>query len=109
MDKKKNNGKMSIKVNSAPYKLAKKKIKNSNKNYCRWVPIFSRPPISNVRPGPEVIKLLSCSFFYLTEHKFSTAYKQIKKFLALSLSDVVFIMLINVKMPTISRINFVLS
>ena len=38
------------------------------------------------------------------------------KFLALSLSDVVFIMLINVKMPTIvgiltfmSRINFVLS
>ena len=31
----------------------------------------------------------------------------IKKFLALSLSDVVFIMLINVKMPTImSRINF---
>ena len=39
-----------------------------------------------------------------------------KKFLALSLSDVVFTMLINVKMPTIvgiltfmSRINFVLS
>ena len=39
-----------------------------------------------------------------------------KKFLALSFSDVVFIMLINVKMPTIvgiltfmSRINFVLS
>ena len=39
-----------------------------------------------------------------------------KKFLDLSLSDVVFIMLINVKMPTIigiltfmSRINFVLS
>ena len=38
------------------------------------------------------------------------------KFLALSLSDVVFILLINVKMPTIvsiltcmSRINFVLS
>ena len=42
-------------------------------------------------------------------------YRQIKKFLALSLSDVVFIMLINVKMPTIGgiltfmRINFVLS
>ena len=43
-------------------------------------------------------------------------YGQIKKFLALSLSDVVFIMLINVKMSTIvgilksmSRINFVLS
>ena len=39
----------------------------------------------------------------------------LKQFLALSLSDVVFIMLINVKMPTIveiltfmSRINFVL-
>ena len=39
-----------------------------------------------------------------------------KKFLALSLSDVAFIMLINVKMPTIvgiltfmSRINFLLS
>ena len=39
-----------------------------------------------------------------------------KKFLALSLSDVVFIMLINVKMPTVvgiltfmSRINFMLS
>ena len=57
------------------------------------------------------------------EHEVSTAqkklkYRQIKKFLALSLSDVVFIMLLNVKMPTIvmvgiltfmSRINFVLS
>ena len=43
-------------------------------------------------------------------------YRQIKKFLALNLLDIVFIMLINVKMPTIvgiltfmSRINFVLS
>ena len=43
-------------------------------------------------------------------------YRQIKVFLALSLSDVVFIMLINVKMPTsvgiltfMSKINFVLS
>ena len=56
-----------------------------------------------------------------TEHKISTVheklkYRQIKKFLALSLSDVLFIMLINVKMPTIvgiltfiSMINFVLS
>ena len=56
-----------------------------------------------------------------TEHEISTAHKklkylQMKKFLAVSLSDVVFIMLINVKMPTIvgiltfiSRINFVLS
>ena len=56
-----------------------------------------------------------------TEHEISTAhtkikYRQMKKFLALSLSDVRLIMLINVKMPTIvgiiifmSRINFVLS
>ena len=46
----------------------------------------------------------------------NTKYRQIKKFLASNLLDVVFIMLINVKMPTIvgiltfmSRINFVLS
>ena len=44
-----------------------------------------------------------------------TKYRQMKKFLALSLSDVLFIMLINVKMPIVSiltfmrRINFVLS
>ena len=57
-----------------------------------------------------------------TEYEISTAkkkkktYRQIKKFLALSLSDLVFIMLINVKMPTIvgiltfmSRINFMLE
>ena len=44
------------------------------------------------------------------------SHSHIKKFLALSLSDVVFIMLINVKMPTIfgiltfmSRINFMLG
>ena len=62
------------------------------------------------------------TFFMLnsTEHEISTAHKklkygQMKKFLALSLSDVVFIMLTNVKMPTIvgiltfmSRINFML-
>ena len=66
------------------------------------------------RSGLEVIKL----FLMLssTEHEISTAHKQLKKFLAISLSDVVFIMLINVKMPTIvgiltfmSRINFMLS
>ena len=63
------------------------------------------------------------TFFMLnsTEHEISTAqkklkYRQIKKFLALSFSDVIFIMLINVKMPIIvgiltfmSRTNFVLS
>ena len=55
------------------------------------------------------------------EHEIVTAhkklkYRQIKKFLALSLSDGVFILLKNVKMPTIvgiltfmSRINFVHS
>ena len=54
-------------------------------------------------PGPEVLKL----FFMLNSagHEISTAhiklkYRQIKKFLALSLSYVVFIMLKNVKMPT---------
>ena len=43
-------------------------------------------------------------------------YRKIKKFLALRLSDVIFIMLINVKMPTVvgiltfmNRINVVLS
>ena len=63
------------------------------------------------------------TFFMLnsTKHEISTAhkklkYRQIKKFLALSHSDIVFILLINVKMPTIvgiltfkSRINFMLS
>ena len=54
-----------------------------------------------------------------TEHRISTApkkklkYQQIKQFLVLSLLDVIFIMLINVKMTTLvgilifmSRINF---
>ena len=71
-----------------------------------------------VVPGPKIIKLFTCStqlsmkFQLLT----NTKYRQIKKFLALSFSDVVFIMHINVKMPTIvgiltfmSIINFVLS
>ena len=65
-------------------------------------------------PGPRDYKRV----FMLdsTEHEISTAYRIVKKFLALSLSDVVFIMLINVKMSTIvgiltfmSRIIFVLS
>ena len=66
------------------------------------------------------------TFFVLnsTEHEISSAHKNLKneqqmeKFLALNISDVVFILLLNVKMPTIiiadiltfmSRINFVLS
>ena len=69
------------------------------------------------RPGLTAIKLFSCStqlstkFQLLIKTKITT-----KTFPAFSLSDVVFIMLINVKMPTIvgiltfmSRINFVLS
>ena len=63
---------------------------------------------SNVRKitannSPEVIKLFSCStqlsmkFQLLNKLK----YRQMKKFIALSLSDVVYIMLINVKMQTI--------
>ena len=69
-------------------------------------------------PGSKVIKLFSCSTQLSTKFQLliKLKYRQIKKFLALSLSDVVFIMLINVKMPTVvgiltfmSRINFVLS
>ena len=40
-------------------------------------------------------------FAELDNCSFKLKYQQIKKCLALSLSDVVFIMLINVKMPTI--------
>ena len=48
------------------------------------------------QPGLEVIKLFSCSTQLST--KFQLLIKtKIPKFLALSLSDVVFIMLINVK------------
>ena len=66
---------------------------------------------------PRGYKLFSCStrlsrkFQLLIKTKIPT-----KKFLAVSLSDVAFIMLINVQMPAIvgiltfmSRINFVLS
>ena len=74
--------------------------------------------LEKIKPGPEVIKLFSCStqlsmkFQLLIKLK----YEQMMEFLAFSLSDVVFILLINVKMPTIvgvlafmSRINFMLS
>ena len=66
----------------------------------------------------EVIKLFSCSTQLSTKFQLlmKQKYRQMKKFLALSLSDVVFIKLINVRMPTIvgiltlmSRTNFVLS
>ena len=56
--------------------------------------------------GPKVINFFSCSTQLSTKFKLlkKLKYQQIKKFLALSLSDVVFIMLINVKMPTIAGI-----
>ena len=73
--------------------------------------------ITRMKPSPEVIKLFSCSTQLST--KFQPLIKTkmpTKKFLALYLSDVVIIMLINDKMPTIvgiltfkSRINFKLS
>ena len=68
--------------------------------------------VDRISTGPEIIKLFSCST--QLSMKFQMLIKTIiltKKFLALSLSDV-FIMQINVKIPTsvvIRRINFVLS
>ena len=70
-----------------------------------------------MKTGSEVIKLFSCSTQLSTKFQLliKTKYRKIKMFFPLSLSDVVFIMLINVKMPMIvgiltsmSRINFVL-
>ena len=72
-----------------------------------------------IQSATEVIKLFSYSTqlstkFILLIKKLK--YQQMKKFLAFSLSDVVFIRLINVKMPTIvgiltfmSSINSILS
>ena len=76
-----------------------------------------------IRLKPDLRLLYMSAGFHdnSAEHEISIShkklnYRQLKKFLAFSLSDVVFIMLINVKMPTIvgnltfmSRINFVLS
>ena len=69
--------------------------------------------------GPKAIKLFSCSTQLITEfQRFKKLkYRKVKKFFALTLSDGVLIMLINVKIPTIivgiltfmSRINFVLN
>ena len=71
----------------------------------------------SLKTGPEVIKLFSCSTQLSTKFQLFIKTKiPTKRFLALSLSDVVFIMLINVKIPTVvgiltfmSRINFVLN
>ena len=57
--------------------------------------------------GPKVIKLFSCSTQLSIEfqlHIKTIKKRQMKKFPALRLSDVVFIMLVNVKMPTIVNI-----
>ena len=58
-------------------------------------------------PGPEVIKLFPCSTQLSTKFQLlkKQKYRQMKKCLALSLSDVVFIMLTNV-LTLISRIKF---
>ena len=69
----------------------------------------------NETPCPEVIKLFSGSTKLSTKFQLLIKTKTLKNkdFLALKLSDVVFIMLITVKMPTIltfmSMVNFMLS
>ena len=72
-------------------------IMNREKN-CRQ-PSFQ---IFYKKPGPEVTKLFHTPLNWARNFNCSEILKywQIKKFLALSLSVVVFIMLINVKMPT---------
>ena len=75
--------------------------------------------LKTVNPGPEIIKLFSCSTQLSTKFQLliKTKIPTNKEVSCLkSLRYVVFIMLINVKMPTIvgiltfmSRINFVLS
>ena len=70
------------------------------------------------KTGPEGITKLSCSTHKIAKFQLlvKQKYQQIRKFPALRLSGVVFIMLINVKMPTIvgiltfmSRKKFVFS
>ena len=83
--------------------------------------ILFHPSLMLKKPGPEVIQLFSCSTKVSTimQLLIKIKYRQMNNFqicFAVSLSDVVFIMLIKVKMPTtvgiltfMSRINFVLS
>ena len=74
--------------------------------------------LNHLDPGPEVIKLFSCSTHLSMKFQLLINLNcwKIPTFLAFKLSDVAFSMLINVKMPTIvgiltfmSMINFVLS
>ena len=80
------------------------------------------PPVmikNNRYAGTEVIKLFSCSTQLSMKFQLLTKTKMLRKintFLAFKLSDVLFIMLIHVKMPTIvgiltfmSMMNFMLS
>ena len=53
------------------------------------------------RSGLEVINFFSCATILSTKLLVKTKYRQIKKFLALNLLNIVFILLINFKMPTI--------
>ena len=76
---------------------------------CFFLWFYGEPGIEPATPGLQGIALIH----YTTG---ASLYRTMKKFLALSFSDVVLIMLINVKMPTIvgiltimSRINSVLS
>ena len=82
------------------------------------VVLYTKCSGSSDATGPEVIKRCPCSTQLSSKFKLliKQKYRQMKKFLASSLSDVVFIMLIIVKMPTIvgiltfmSRINFLIS
>ena len=76
--------------------------------------IYNRATPINENSGLEVIKFFSCSTQLSTKFQLLIKYWQMKKCLALSLSDAVFIMLINVKIPTIvgiltfmGRMNFI--
>ena len=71
-----------------------------------------------VCPDPEAVKLFSCLTQLNTKFQLprKTKVPTIEEVSYLSISDIIFIMLINVKMPTfvgiltfMSRINFVLS
>ena len=94
----------------------------SHWTFC-FIQTHSLPPTPicedlNIGPGPEVISFFSCSTQLSMKFQtfITTKMLKITIFLALNPSGILFILLINVKMPTIvgtltfmSRINFVLS
>ena len=73
------------------------------KTDCDWIQSFLSNHIQFTKDGPEVIKPFSCSTKLSTKFQLliKLKYRQMKKFFDFSLSVAVFIMLINVKMPTI--------